>query len=108
MRPDDHYDMPGNPNVWSDGSCVTDDLASISVAGAGAVSDQSGVAWHSGRWRHLDVVPLENGLGGGERGMGVASSVVFLDHCSLYRGPNFGGLFWPFRLALRFRWLHSG
>ena len=29
------------PNVWSDGRCVTDDLADISVAGAGVFSDQS-------------------------------------------------------------------
>ena len=56
--------MPDGPNVWSDGSCVTDDLAIISVAGAGVFSVESGMAWHSWNWRHLDDVPLENGLGG--------------------------------------------
>ena len=34
--------MPDDPNVWSDGSCVTDDLAGIAVAGAGAFSTETG------------------------------------------------------------------
>ena len=33
------------PIVWSDGSCVTDDLAEVSVAGAGVFSEESGMAW---------------------------------------------------------------
>ena len=39
---DNHFDatevadcMPDDPNMWSDGSCVTDDLADVSVAGSG-------------------------------------------------------------------------
>ena len=39
---DEHFDatdvadsMPDDPNIWSDGSCVTDDLADVSVAGSG-------------------------------------------------------------------------
>ena len=37
--------MPGDPNVWSDGSCVNDDLAGISVAGAGVFSMNSSISW---------------------------------------------------------------
>ena len=47
--PDEHYQeadvadcMPDHPNMWSDGSCVTDDVANISVAGSGVFSTESG------------------------------------------------------------------
>ena len=56
--------MPHNPNVSSDGCCVTDELACISVAGAVAFSTESGLAWHSRSWGHLDDVTLDNGLEG--------------------------------------------
>ena len=51
---DEHYHsaevaeyMPDNRNVWSDGSCVTDDLAEVSVAG-GVFCEESGMAWSAG------------------------------------------------------------
>ena len=63
---DDHFDAvevadctPDNPNVWSDGSCVTDELANVSVAGSGVFSTESGMAWNVRLWGHLDDVPLE-------------------------------------------------
>ena len=49
--PDEHYHeadvaecMPDHPNMWSDGSCVTDDMANISVAGSGVFSTEAGMA----------------------------------------------------------------
>ena len=63
---DEHFDaaevadcMPDNHNMWSDGSCITDDLADISVAGSGVFSTESGMAWNIRTWGHLDDVPLE-------------------------------------------------
>ena len=77
---DDHFDaaevsdcMPDNPNVWSDGSCVTDDLAGISVAGSGFFSTESSMAWNVRTWGYLDDVAL--GEGGGEEGCRLFCSV---------------------------------
>ena len=90
--------MPDGLNVWSDGSCVTDDLAIISVAGAGVFSVESGMAWHSWNWGHLDDVQLENGLGG--EGCRLFCSIP--GPCSIFRELNFGELSWPFRLERLF------
>ena len=92
--------MPDDLNVWSDGSCVTDDLAIISVAGAGVFSVESGMAWHSWNWGHLDDVPLENGLGG----EGCLLFCGVPGPCSIFRELNFGELSWPFRLERLFLW----
>ena len=63
---DEHFDaaevvdcMPDYPNMWSDGSCVTDDLADIFVAGSGVFSAESGMAWNIRAWGHLDDVALD-------------------------------------------------
>ena len=56
--------MPDNSNVWSDGSCVTDDLAEVSVAGAGVFCEESGMAWSASCWEHLDDVQLGGEVGG--------------------------------------------
>ena len=49
--------MPDNPNVWSDGSCVTDDLAEVSVAGAVVFSEESCVAWNVRIWESSGSCP---------------------------------------------------
>lgn len=51
--------MPDHPNVLSDGCCVTDDLAEVSVAGSGVFSVESGMAWNVRVWAHLDDDQLE-------------------------------------------------
>ena len=56
--------MPDNSNVSSDGSCVTDDLAEVSVAGAGVSCEESRVAWGASCWDHLDDVQLGGEVGG--------------------------------------------
>ena len=52
------------PNVWSNGSCVIDDLSGVAVAGAGVFSDQSGMAWNERSRGHLDDVQIDDDLGG--------------------------------------------
>ena len=42
--------MPDNHFVWFDGSCVTDDPAEVSVAGAGVFSEESGIALNARFW----------------------------------------------------------
>ena len=56
--------MPDNPNMWSDGSCVTDDLAGISIAGSGFFSTESGMAWNVRTWGHSDDISLGGEVGG--------------------------------------------
>ena len=88
--------MPDNPNVWFDGSCVTDELACISVAGGGGFFLLN-LAWLGIRGAGNTLMMWH--LTTAWEVKGVASSVMFLGHCSPFRELNFGELFWPFRLA---------
>ena len=81
--------MPDHPNMWSDGSCVTDDLADVSVAGSGVFSTESVMAWTVRNWGHwmMFLCKVEVGM------RGAVFFVRFLVLCSLFKWPSFGGLF---------------
>ena len=57
---------PANdPDVWTDGSLVRDDVAGFCCGGAGVFADKSGEAWFRRTWGHLELLPPEDGLGNG-------------------------------------------
>ena len=49
-----------DPDVWTDGSCVADDLSGIGAGGCGVY--RSGSSWFQRRRRHLDLLPADGGL----------------------------------------------
>ena len=49
--------LAGAPDVWSDGSLVSDWVSGIGVAGCGVYAHASGAAWFGRRWSHLDLHP---------------------------------------------------
>ena len=51
--------IPGDPNVWTDGSLVRDQVTGVSFSGAGFFSHQSQDCWGGRRWGHVDRVRLE-------------------------------------------------
>ena len=64
--PPDEYDgvrvaslVPDQPNVWSDGSLVLDQVTGISSSGAGFFAHQSVNFWDDRRWGHVDHVRPE-------------------------------------------------
>ena len=54
--------LADNPDVWTDGSLVADDLTG-SACGAGIHAHASGSCWFHRRWRHLDLLPRDGDLG---------------------------------------------
>ena len=55
--------MPGNLNVWSDGSVVLDKVSRASSGGFGMFAHVSGDAWRFREWGHLDLVQPARGSG---------------------------------------------
>ena len=51
--------MPGDPNVWTDGSLVLDQVTGVSSSGAGFFAHQSENCWSGRRWGHVAGVRLE-------------------------------------------------
>ena len=51
--------MPGDPNVWTDGSLVLDQVTGVSSSGAGFFAHQSKDCWGGRRWGHVDHVRPE-------------------------------------------------
>ena len=54
--------LADNPDVWTDGSLVADDLTGI-AGGAGIYAHASGSWWFHRRWGHLDLLPRDGDLG---------------------------------------------
>ena len=46
--------LPVDPNVWTDGSNVLDEVSVASSAGSGTYAHVSGRTWRHRRWEHLD------------------------------------------------------
>ena len=46
--------VPDQPNVWSDGSLVLDQVTGVSSSGAGFLAHQSVNFWDDRRWGHVD------------------------------------------------------
>ena len=51
--------MLGDPNVWTDGSLVRDQVIGVSSSGAGFFAHQSEDCWGGLRWGHVDRVRPE-------------------------------------------------
>ena len=52
-----------DPDVWTDGSLVTDDLTGIAAGGAWVFAHASGSCWFGRRWGHLDLMPRDGEIG---------------------------------------------
>ena len=46
-----------NPNVWTDGSLVRDEVAGVCCGGSGVFAAFSGAAWFRRSWGRLDLLP---------------------------------------------------
>ena len=44
-----------DPDVWTDGSFVGDDLSGVGDGGCGVYAHRSGSSWFQMRWGHLDL-----------------------------------------------------
>ena len=53
---------PDQPNVWSDGSLVLDQVTGVSSSGAGFFAHQADDCWGSRRWGHVDRVRPEGAV----------------------------------------------
>ena len=51
--------IPGDPNVWTDGILVRDQVTGVSSSGAGFFAHQSEDCWGGRRWSHVDRVRPE-------------------------------------------------
>ena len=51
--------MPGDPNVWTDGSLVRDQVTGVSSSGAGFFAHQPENCWGDRRWGHVNRVRPE-------------------------------------------------
>ena len=49
--------LAANPDVWTDGSLVRDDVACVCCGGAGIFAATSGACWVRRSWVHLDLLP---------------------------------------------------
>ena len=65
------------PNIWTDGSLISDELTGIASAGAGLFAHVSGSCWFHRAWGHLDLLLVDSDLG--------------VERCSLY--SSLPGLF---------------
>ena len=65
--------VAAEPDVWTDGSLVEDKVSGASSAGAGCFTYRCSRLWANWRWGHLDEDEGED-------------AVLFLVHCSLFRG----------------------
>ena len=89
-----------DPDVWKDGSLVTDDLTGIASGGAGVFAHTSGSSWFGRKWGLLDLLPRDGDLG--------------VERCTLFDslpGPlqtvqraELWGLFWLCKELLRYIW----
>ena len=52
-----------NPEVWTDGSLVRDEVPGVSCGGAGLFASFSGSCWFRRTWGHLDLLPPDRGTG---------------------------------------------
>ena len=71
----DVSDVSDQPDVWTDGSFVLDELSIVGVGGCGVYSLKSGAGWFGRRWGHLELLPPSN--------LGVERCVLF----DSIRGP---------------------
>ena len=54
--------VPDQPNVWTDGSLVLDQVTGVSSSGAGFYAHQSEDCWSGRRWGHFDRVQSDDGV----------------------------------------------
>ena len=57
-----------NPNVWTDGSLVRDEVSGVCCGGSGVFAAFSGEAWFRRSWGRLDLLPTHAELGGDGKG----------------------------------------
>ena len=50
-------DLAAEPDVWTDGSLVRDEVTDVCCGGAGVFAGTSGVCWFHRSWEHLDLLP---------------------------------------------------
>ena len=51
--------MPGGPNVWTEGSLVLDQVTGVSSSGAGFFAHLSLDCWDGCRWGHVDGISID-------------------------------------------------
>ena len=51
--------LAAQPDVWTDGSLVRDEVSGVCCFGAGVYALASGSAWCHRSWGHLDLLPLD-------------------------------------------------
>ena len=62
---DSRVQMAAQPDVWTDGSLVQDDVAGVVYGGAGFHAHVIGYAWLEHRWEYLDLLPADGDTGAG-------------------------------------------
>ena len=68
-------DVSDQPDVWTDGSFILEELSGVGVGGCGVYSLKSGACWFGRWWGHLELLPPSN--------LGVERCVLF----DTIRGP---------------------
>ena len=68
--PSDHFvddlaasRVSDDPDVWTDGSDVVEELSGIGAGGSGVYAHRSGSGWFGRKWRHVDLLPPDSDLG---------------------------------------------
>ena len=59
--------LSANPDVWTDGSLVRDEVTGVCCGGAGVFALSSGACWFHRSWRHLDLLPPDENSGNERR-----------------------------------------
>ena len=54
--------LADDPDVWTDGSLVSDGLTGIAAGGAGIFNHASSSCWLGRKWGHLDLLPRDGDL----------------------------------------------
>ena len=93
--------VPDQPNVWSDGSLVLDQVTGVSSSGAGFFAHQSVNFWDDRWWGHVDHVRPE----GDVQSCRGFCSVLFLGLSSLSKELRCGVSFWLCSLLVLYTWV---
>ena len=80
--------MATEPDVWTDGSLVEDQVSGASSAWAVCFTYRCSRLWAKWRWVHLDEDVGEDAVVGACRGF----FFLFLVHCSLFKGLSSWGV----------------